>query len=383
MAGGRLGGVRRLTYCTNIHPGESWADARRNLEAHLLGVKAAVSPTAPFPIGLRLSGQAVAEIDDAESMRFRDWCDQSDAYVLTVNGFPHGRFHGVAVKERVYDPDWRDPERAEYTKAIADRLAEWVPSDAPASISTVPIAWAPSFSDDDWPLVRRNVLAVVEHLDRLAGRTSKTMVLAFEPEPGCVVETTEQAVALFDRLALPDGLRRYAGLCYDCCHQAVEFEEPRSSFARLQRAGIPIGKVQVSSSLRARGDEIANLLAFDEPTYLHQVIARDVEGNLHRAPDLPAFFGPGGRGRAEGPALEECRVHFHVPIFAEHLGPVGTTQSFLDDLLPALDEELALEVETYSFDVLPAELRHDSVAESIARELRWAQQRYHASNRSS
>ncbi len=373
--------MRRLTYCTNIHPGESWVAARENLEGHLLGVKAAVEPDAPFPIGLRLSGQAVGEIDGEESRRFLDWCERNDLYVLTVNGFPHGRFHGVSVKEKVYEPDWRDPARATYTNAIADRLVEWLPAGVPGSISTAPVAWAPAFSNDDWPAVRQNVLSVVEHLDRLAASSGKVIVLAFEPEPGCVIETTEQAIELFDRLALPEALSRYAGLCYDCCHQAVEFEDPIESFARLEGAGIPIGKVQVSSSLRACGDEIQNLLAFDEPTYLHQVIARDEEGRLHRASDLPVFFGPGGRGGAEGPPLTECRVHFHVPIFAEHLGPCGTTRFFLEKLLPRLDPSIPLEVETYSFDVLPAELRRDSVAESLARELAWVQQRYHASNR--
>ena len=372
--------MRRLTYCTNIHPGESWADARANLEAHLLGVKAAVAPEVPFPIGLRLSGQAVAEIDDAEARRFQAWCEENGTYVLTVNGFPHGRFHGVSVKEKVYDPDWRDPVRAKYTNAIADRLVQWLPGDAPGSISTVPIAWAPSFQEADWPAVRANVLTVVDHLDALAQSSGKALILAFEPEPGCVVETTSQAIELFERLALPQDRVRYAGLCYDCCHQAVQFEDPIDSFGRIEAAGIPIGKIQVSSSLRARGDEIPNLRAFDEPTYLHQVVARDVDGGLHRASDLPVFFGEGG-GASDGPALEECRVHFHVPIFADHLGPCGTTRFFLEELLPRIDPGIALEVETYSFDVLPAELRTDSVTESLARELIWAEQRCHASNR--
>lgn len=368
---------RRLTYCTNIHPGESWLDARRNLESHLLGVKAAIAPDEPFPIGLRLSGQAVQEIGADESARFRDWCAETGTYVLTVNGFPHGRFHGAGVKVRVYDPDWRDPARAAYTIAIADRLVEWLPADVPGSISTVPIAWAASFDDEDWGAVRANVLRVVEHLDRLATKSGKPLVLAFEPEPGCVVETTHQAIALFDRLALPDRLGRHVGLCYDCCHQAVEFEDPVESLATLEKAGVRIGKVQVSSSLRASSDEIENLRTFDEPTYLHQVVARDEAGGLHRFSDLPGFFADGAAARSD---LTEARVHFHVPIFAEHLGPCGTTRFFLEELLPRVAPEIPLEIETYSFDVLPAELRAESVVDSLARELRWAQQRIHASH---
>lgn len=373
--------MRRLTYCTNIHPGESWADARANLEGHLLEVKSRVSPNDPFPIGLRLSGQAVAEIDDTEAKRFADWCAAGGAYVLTVNAFPHGRFHGVAVKEKVYEPDWRDPVRADYTIAVADRLVEWLPAGAPGSISTVPVAWAPFFEEGDWGRVRDNVLRVVTHLDALAQRTGHALILAFEPEPGCVVQTTDQAIGLFDRLALPDDLSRYAGLCYDCCHQAVQFEQPRAGFESLLAAGIPIGKVQVSSALRACGEEIAALPAFDEPTYLHQVVARDESGELHRGPDLPGFFGEGGAGSKT--ALVEARCHFHVPIFAEAVEGCGTTRFFLEELLPCLAPEIVLEVETYTFDVLPEALRQSSVSESIARELSWAQQRDHASNRRS
>lgn len=375
--------MRRLTYCTNIHPGESWEDVRANIEGHLLGVKRSVSPGGVFPIGLRLSGAAVQELDDDEADMFREWCERNDTYVLTVNAFPHGRFHGVAVKERVYDPDWRDPVRVDYTKAVADRLAEWMPTDAPGSISTVPIAWAASFDQSDWDIVRKNVREAVEHVAEVSTLYGSSFVLAFEPEPGCVVETTDQAIELFDRLALPDELQPYAGICFDCCHQAVEFEDPVQSFTRIRDAGIPIGKVQVSSSLRARGAEIANLLAFDEPTYLHQVVARDEDGGLHRGADLPRFFGPGGPGRVAAARLTECRVHFHVPIFADHLGPCGTTRFFLEELLPQIDPSIPLEVETYSFDVLPPALRNDSVVDSIARELSWVQQRYDESDRRS
>ncbi len=373
--------MHRLTYCTNIHPGESWADARANLERHLLGVKARVSPDLPFPVGLRLSGRAVGEIDDREAERFRTWCEEQGVYVLTINAFPHGRFHGAAVKERVYEPDWRDPARVAYTTAVAHRFAGWLPGGIPGSVSTVPVAWAPAFREDDWPLVTRHVRAALEGFAEIAERTGKHLVLAFEPEPGCVVETTDQAVAFFERLALPASLAAHAGLCFDCCHQAVAFEDPLESLARIRAAGIPIGKVQVSSSLRARGDEIAALATFDEPTYLHQVVARDRDGRLHRAPDLPAFFAEGGpAGRA---VLEECRVHFHVPIFIEHLGPCGTTRFFLEALLPHLDAEIALEVETYSFDVLPAALRKHDVTASLVRELEWVRGSLHASNRRS
>ena len=361
---------RALTYCTNIHPGESWADARNNLDEHLLAVKASVSPTRRFPIGLRVSGQAAQELDADEVARFREWCDANDTYVLTVNAFPYGSFHGVRVKETVYAPDWRDPARVAYTKRIADLLTAWLPQDVTGSISTVPIAFKRFFdlqSASEWQTVRRNLVETLEHLDRVRQRRGVEIVLALEPEPRCVLETTSEVLSFFERMALPDYLADLAGICFDCCHQAVEFEDPATCLRRLAEAGVRIGKVQVSSSLCAVGDEIDALKHFDEPTYLHQVVARTEDGVLHRYDDLPDFLND------RPPGTTECRVHFHVPIFAAHLGLCGTTQFFLQDILPRLDDAIPLEVETYSWDVLPAELRGESVSESIARELEWVE----------
>jgi hypothetical protein len=359
--------MRELTYCTNIHPGESWADVRANLESHLLGVKARVSPERRFPIGLRVSGLAAGEIDELESRRFRAWCEENDCFVLTVNGFPHGRFHGAGVKQRVYLPDWREPARAEYTCRLADLLAGWLPAGIVGSISTVPVAFRHGFEDEHWAVVRTQLAAVLEHLSRIYDETGVEIALALEPEPRCVLEQTSEAVAFFERMDFPPQLGRFLALCYDCCHQAVEFEDPGASLAALRTAGVPIAKVQVSSSLCARDDEIEALPQFDEPTYLHQVVARTSSGDLHRFDDLPDFAEALKRER-----FVEARSHFHIPIFSEHLGPCGTTRFFLEELLPQIDPEIPFEVETYSWDVLSPELRGEEVVDDIARELTWA-----------
>ena len=364
-----------LTYCTNIHPGEAWADVLRNLEEHLLAVKAQVSPDTPFPVGIRLSNRAANELDPRESGRFRDWCERHDCFVLTVNGFPYGQFHGGVVKEKVYSPDWRDPARGAYTKRLADLLADWLPVGVEGSISTAPIAFKPLFDPADWPPVRRNLMDVLEHLDRIHQDRGVKIVLALEPEPCCVLETMPEVVALFERMSFPQSLSDLVGVCFDCCHQAVEFEEPAASLQLLAEAGIPIGKVQVSSSLRARGEEIGQLEGFAEPTYLHQVVARAGDGTLRRYTDLPHF----AQEKAEPP--DECRVHFHVPVFADHLGHCGTTRFFLEDILPRLDPVIPLEIETYSWDVLPGELRQGPVAKSIVRELEWVKETIDATDR--
>jgi hypothetical protein len=358
-----------LTYCTNIHPGESWGDVKENLAGHFLDVKAAVAPDASFPIGLRLSALAASEIDESEAARFLDWCRAEDCFVLTVNGFPFGDFHGVQVKEAVYLPDWRSPERVAYTKRLADILSLWMEPGEMRSISTVPVAFKEAFHDDDWSIVRTHVVEVAEYLEEIRQRRGLEIGLAFEPEPCCVLETTAEAVAFFERMALPEPCADLVGLCFDCCHQAVEFEEPEACLTSLNAAGIRIFKVQVSSALQVRPEDLDAVARFDEPTYLHQVVARWRDGSLSRYSDLPRFLGELSPERRTN--LSECRVHFHVPIFAAHLGHCGTTQFFLEDILPRLAPEIPLEVETYSWGVLPEALRAAKVSTDIIRELEW------------
>lgn len=362
-----------LTYCSNIHPGEGWSDVLANLESHGRAVKAAISPRAAFPLGLRISAQAAHEIDAREAARFRDWCAAQGFDVPTLNGFPYGRFHGTGVKEKVYLPDWRSPERVEYTRRLGELLAAWLPlrgAGARGSISTVPIAFRAHWQDGDRALVRRHLIEALEALARLRDASGHEIVLSLEPEPRCLLETTDETVAFFAALALPTSLASGLGVCFDCCHQAVEFEDAARSLAMLRDAGVRIGKVQVSSALRAVRAEFGALAAFDEPTYLHQVVARDGAGALARFDDLPAFL---GLPRAELARFTECRVHFHVPIFAERAEGCGTTRFFLEDALPLLPADTPLEVETYSWNVLPAAARAGSVGESIIRELRWVQ----------
>ena len=360
-----------LTYCSNIHPGESWADVMHNLNSHLLDVKQRLGDRpGPFPLGLRIAGQAAGEIDNAAIDEFHQWCQRHDCYLLTINGFPYGTFHRERVKEQVYQPDWRQPQRADYSRKLGDIAVRLQPDAEHIAISTVPIAFKPGFDEGDWDVACRHIREVAEYYYQLHQQTGITLVLSLEPEPLCVLETTDEALAFFERLDLPERLRHYVGLCFDCCHQAVEFEQPGECLKRIQMAGIPIGKVQVSSALLARDKEIENLFAFDEPVYLHQVVARhrDSQQLTHYAdlPDLQAAI-------AERQAFSECRVHFHVPIFQEHLGHCGTTQFFLRELLPLLPTPIPLEVETYSFDAIPANLRSGSVGENIARELQWVE----------
>lgn len=361
---------RLITYCTNIHPGESWAETFTALATHVPQIKAAVSPGHPFPIGLRLSARAARELAAGQAASFAGWLRDEHCFVTTINGFPFGAFHGTRVKEQAYLPDWRSRERSDYTKLLATLLAGFLPESASGSISSVPVGFRPHLGADHHPLVRENLLEVLLHLDRLRLERGVDLVLALEPEPACLLETASDLVEFVERMNFPQSLRNRIGICLDCCHLALQFEEPAEVVSLLAGAGIRIGKVQVSSALRQRHDRRESLHPFQEPCYLHQVVVRRRDGTLTRYHDLPEAL-----QRHRGENEEEWRCHFHVPLFVERTGEFETTRFFAEKLLPLLDRRVLLEVESYSWEVLPPELRKGEVADSIIREIRWLQER--------
>jgi len=384
------GNLGHLTYCLNIHATQTFDDVQAALDGPVAAVKSAVSPDAPFAVGLRFSGEALDELaDPAKRAGLKTQLEAHDFQGLTVNGFPYGRFHGTRVKEEVYQPDWRSDERVRYTNVLADLMAEIAPSGEFVSLSTVPGTFKPLSAGAE-ALMAENYLQSVAHLIRLRERTGVTVALAIEPEPSCFLETIAETVDYFrdhlfsaaaaSRISQLTGLTpaqsaealpRHLGLCYDVCHAAVEYEDPADSITALRDAGIPVHKLQLSAALRVisvGAEQRAALADFDEPTYLHQVIRRTPEG-MKSTVDLPEALALGAA--TDG---EEWRVHFHVPVFIDDLGAFSSTRNFLQDIL-ALHRQNPisphLEIETYTWDVLPVDLRGESVDQDITREMHW------------
>ncbi|MGH9339690.1 MAG: metabolite traffic protein EboE [Acidobacteriota bacterium] len=310
----RIGGKFHLTYCSNIHPGESWEEVRRNLEEYVPPIRGQLSPQSSFGIGLRLSAQAAETLEEPENLtRFRAFLADQNCYLFTINGFPYGIFHRTRVKEEVYLPDWKDERRLNYSNRLARLLAKLLPED-PAlegSVSTVPGAFKANVrSTDDVSRMADLLFRHVAFLNTLRLQTGKTVSLALEPEPCCYLETVDETLAFFrdwifnlDRLknlAFELGVsteqaevitRRHLGICYDTCHMAVEFEQPAAALERLADSGIKICKVQISSGLKLQfrsgdGRPQALLGPFAESTYLHQVV-EEYGGGLVRYTDLP------------------------------------------------------------------------------------------------
>jgi len=388
LASGR--DLGHLTYCTNIHAGEPLDEVMASLARHLPDIKKRVAPEQPLGVGLRLGHAAASSLREPGKMaQLQSLLAEGGYYVFTINGFPYGPFHGRAVKEDAYKPDWSDPLRLAYTDHLADILSELLPAGQEGSVSTVPCTFKP-WAEGRLQAITDHLIRHVAHLVGIAARTGQTIALALEPEPYCYLETIEETVAFFQerlferngvaRLAALTGLstaaaeaamRRHIGVCYDVCHAAVEFEDPQASIGQLRANGIVIAKLQLSSALklaRVDAESARHLAAFAEPVYLHQVVQK-ADGRLQRFVDLPQALAEAPRA-----AGAEWRVHFHVPVFLEKMEHFGTTQSFLAEILRLHRAEpisLHLEVETYTWDVLPASYRNVDLSAAIARELNW------------
>ena len=387
-------GLGHLTYSTLVHAGDDWAEMRESLHRFVPEVKARVSPDRPLGVSLRLSGASVATLraDAAERRRLADFLRDAGLYVYTVNAFPFGPFKNRVVKEQVYEPDWSTDQRLTYTEGVADILAEICPAGVEPTIQTAPLAFRANVTGaDDVTALTTNLLRVVAHLIGLEARTGRRVKLALEPEPACFLETTDETVAYFERrlftaaaarelAALAGvpvaeaiaGLRRHLGVVFDICHQAVGFEDVPASLEKLVAAGIPIHKLQAAAALwmpEVTQEAVDALAGYAGTIYLSQTSQRK-DGRLTRFLNLEDAL----QAWVEDPGPREWRTHFHVPVFLDELGPFRTTRFAVEEAMRVhRDTPLSphLEIETYTWDVLPEHLKTGDVTDYVVRELDW------------
>ncbi|GAA0877372.1 metabolite traffic protein EboE [Algoriphagus jejuensis] len=390
-----------LSYCSNIHPGESWEATFQNLKIYIPEVRQRLKAEGSFGIGLRLSNEASLVLEKPEKLKeFQVWLRKINAYVFTLNGFPYGDFHRQIVKEKVHSPDWTTSERKNYTIRSLQILSELLPPGMNGGMSTSPISYRHWFGSEQelaigMETATYHLLEVVEELVKIHQKTGKLLHLDIEPEPDGVLENSDEMIWLFSDWLLPKGkpqlsqklgiseaeaeelIKTHIQVCYDVCHFAIVYEEPAETFAKFEAAGLRVGKIQISAALKVFIPVSANgkfslgkkLQAFAESTYLHQVVARLEDGKLKSYSDLPEALETLPKTKEQ-----EWRIHFHVPVFLENYGSFSSTQEtisvVLNEILSNPEITQHLEVETYTWEVLPEDTRQ-SLGESIARELAW------------
>lgn len=350
-------------------------------------------------IGLRLSGSASLELlAPGELDRFKHWLAENQAYVFTINGFPHGDFHHTVVKENVHSPDWTTDERKIYTKRLIQVLQQLLPDGMDGGISTSPLSYRHWFETPEARTLAieqatMNILEVVQELIWVHQKTGKLIHLDLEPEPDGMIESGAEYISWYENHLLRVGIpfikkvfnieekeaesliKSHLCLCYDVCHFSIGFENHLQILKQLAEKGLKIGKIQISAALRAKfrspainAQILESFKQFNEPTYLHQVVARNEDGELKRFPDLDQALEGFDLSKAQ-----EWRAHFHVPVSISAIGQLQSTQ---EDILRVMTIQKSnpftthLEVETYTWEVLPEGLKVP-ITQSIINELKW------------
>lgn len=388
-----------LSYCTNIHAGESWEAVFKSIATYCVPLKKKVSQDAPFGIGLRLSYQAASELMlDDNLQTFKEWLLQNEMYIFTMNGFPYGNFHNEQVKDKVHLPDWTSNDRLHYTQLLFTILSELLPSGIEGGISTSPLSYKHWFTTEASLIEAKQIavkqlVAIVAQLVAFYENKNIMMHLDIEPEPDGIIENSDEYIAFFEDYLLTEGalllaselscslsqaqehMRNHIQLCYDVCHFAIGFEESEDVIQKMEKHGLKIGKLQISAALKCTASvntpiyELQECLrTFDEPTYLHQAVIKTTNNELLKFNDLK-----NGIEAMKRSDFKELRTHFHVPIFIEDYQLLQSTQNDIIAILQNWRKKeftKHLEVETYTWQVLPAHLQTD-LAKSIERELKW------------
>jgi sugar phosphate isomerase/epimerase len=387
-------GLGHLTYSTLVHPADDWEQIWQSLNTYVPKVKERFAGNQRFGVSLRLSAKSAETLANSKADRdkLRKFLDDQNMYLYTVNAFVYGHFKGNVVKEQVYEPDWRSEERTRYTMNVASVVADIAPADVLPSIQTSPLGFKPRVTGPD--VVQSytdNVLRVTKHLIELEAKTGVTVTLGLEPEPYCFLETTDETVDYFtnhlysgasaEKLAKMSGLpvseaiaalRKHVGIVYDICHLAVEYEDITQSLQKLVDAGVPIVKLQEAAALHmpeVTQRVVDTLKRYSKTIYLTQTIEKR-NGEFTKYLNLEDAFA----AWEKDPGPREWRTHIHVPVFLDDLGEFRTTRFAIADALKFHKQKPLsrhLEVETYTWDMLPDSLKTGDIVEYVCRELDW------------
>lgn len=376
-----------LCYCGNVHSAHNLDELLQSIESGPALVRESLG-SERIQYGLWLSESALAESIKENHSRLREALAEKRIDVCTMNAFPQGDFQAEVVKYEVYNPNWADLARLDYTLQCASLLTELVGPGQDATLSTLPLGLRTAFaSAQDVSIACANLCQAALVLSDMATQSGKSIRICLEPEPGCYLETgkdfirfwqgplAEAAAAIGAEIAVQEHL----GMCLDTCHHALLFEDATDLVTSLKEAKVPIGKVQLSSAISldpTNSESLRALQELDEKRFLHQVrtqTSHEGEFEIHGCDDISES--------AQLPTTSAWRVHFHVPIHRSEFAGLRTTQDFMCEIISALRHQPDMplfEVETYTWNVMPDSERPNdakSLAACIADELRYAKEK--------
>jgi sugar phosphate isomerase/epimerase len=384
-----------LTYSTLVHPADTWEDIWASLRRYVPQVKKNVCPDRRFGVSMRISyATSEALVASPEKRKdLRAFLDDNDMYLYTVNAFPYGPFKNQIVKEQVYEPDWSSESRLRYTMNVASILAEIAPEFVNPSIQTPPLGFKPNATSNAVvEAYAENIRKLVTYVNNIYRYKGRTVTLAIEPEPACFLETTGETVSFFNTVLRTEAsfknlagktgatrdvaeaiMARHVGVVYDICHQAVEYEDITQSLQALQENSIPVWKLQEAAAMmipEVTREKVEAVRKYAGTIYLTQTHQRTEDGGITRFLNLEDAIA----AWEKSPVPCEWRIHFHVPVFLEDLGPFKSTRFAISEALAfqkrrRLSDQL--EIETYTWDVLPDELKTGDIVDYVTREIEW------------
>lgn len=404
----------RLGYCLNLRACTDVPALLTLLRSVIEPVRVALGSARPFGVGMYVPASLAKTLAAPSGVHELDTLARElEAMGLdpfTWNAFPFGDFGDEGLKQRVFEPTWAQPERLEYTLDVARIAAALVRrlngasvlSTRHVSISTHTGGWGTTLTDAQREECAFQLARCVDGLATIEESTGVRVVLALEPEPGANAPTqrtldtfaafvAERAVRLLqderNRSSANAELlvRRHLGACLDACHSAVEGEADVVAREIAARTRATPTKLQYASALRVVAPAtntagVERLLALAEPRFLHQVRGHGPPEPL-AVDDLPDLARELASERGDlWRSAEEWTCHLHVPVDLEDLGgALRTTRDDADAILASLvgdpagwsANELHVEIETYTWEVLPGWVRGDrAVVEGIEREYR-------------
>ena len=388
-------GMGHLTYSTLVHPGDTWDDIWASLRNYVPQVKKNVCPNDKFGVSMRISSATSETLINSPEKRadLRKFLDDNDMYLYTVNAFPFGPFKNQIVKEQVYEPDWSSEQRLKYTMNVATIIADVAPDFVNPSIQTPPLGFKPNVTSEAViETYAENIRKLATHVNNIHRYKGRTVTLAIEPEPACFLETTPETVAFFNdylrteksykNLAGKTGatledataiLARHVGIVYDICHQAVEYEDITKSLQTLKDEKIPVWKLQEAAAMmipEVTREKVEAVKKYAKTIYLTQTHQRTADGTIARYLNLEDAIA----AWEKKPVPCEWRIHFHVPVFLEDLGPFKSTRFAISEALAFQKKHRLsdqLEIETYTWDVLPDELKTGDIVDYVTKEIEW------------
>jgi hypothetical protein len=277
-------------------------------------------------------------------------------------------------------------------------LAYLLPNNIDGGVSTSPLSykyWFNSKTEIEATTKKTcsSLIKIVLQLVEVKKSTGKLLHLDLEPEPDGFIENTQEVLDFYNNHLLKNGILElqntlncsnekakehilsHIQVCYDVCHFALAYERPEFVVSSLKKAGINIGKIQISAAIKCEKSNSISverqqdcLRQFDEPTYLHQSVVKRTDNSLSHYSDLNE-----GINTMTDSNFKEIRTHFHIPIFISEFQVLESTQNEIIDALNLWKQKKYsnhLEVETYTWSILPDHLQ-TNITNSIVRELDW------------